>query len=1259
MRGAASTNSLLSRGCCVGRTLARLAFGFGVVASSFLTASSALAGNFSLNWGTAPYTWTPLSLGPNTYTVSDQFGFQLDFRFSVTRANGSSAGNFPDDLLTDGGVNTFGTQVSIWQVWNPNLTGGGIGGSTNTLLLEILNGGTPFGVNGLNFQLTDVDAVDSNNSGFASDRCDFVTFTGNAGNPTLSAVTGSPVYIIGPGTGAGSTGAIAANQAQCDFQVSTAVTSGTSNGDDNGTLLASYPDGTHTATILYDESIHNVTGITSVNALPRGIGTWSAAGFSVNNTISLTKSTPTTTYTAAGQVITYTYVVTNNGPLPINTGQNIEIQDDKIGTFTCGTISTPVASGATHSCTANYTIVAGDMAVANVTNNAIAGVGTGTQSFATRLQSNTAQAVVQNGNFGTVKVRKISLGGTTTFAFSGATNLASTPASILTATPGVAAPVAPTPINVTTVGTAVTITETAVAGYALTGFTCSDANSVVTGNPASFGTFVSAKRVGTIPATNVRVGADITCTFTNQRPTVRVQKISLGGATTFAFSGATNLASTPASIVTATPGVAAPVAPTPINVTTVGTAVTMTESAVAGYALTGFTCTDANSALTGNPASFGTFVVATRVGTIPATNVRAGADITCTFTNTRTATVKVQKTTLGGFGGPFSFARTNLAAIANITTTAAATPQPATPTARAITTLATNVTITETVAAGYALTAASCTDANSAVTGNSGTIGTLAGTVLTIPAINVQAGADFTCTFTNTNSAIDAVNDDFSSVPINGLAGGATATVFTNDTLGGAAFANAAVIATITNIGGLTGVVINSDGTISVPPGTTAGTYNVTYQICETATPANCDTAVATIVVSTSPPSGGTSCSGTNLAVNGGIETPVVAASSYTLFGVNAVPGWSTNDTGIEVWGTGFNGVPAHTGNAFMEMNANIGTSILTQTPSAIQRRAQLDVYWAHRGRAGPDTARLTVADNGGGSTTTPNFTTGTAAWSVYSTTHIATATATGVTLAFDSISSSGGASLGNFIDTVEVCQTYVTVDKSFVSKTDVDASSSDTDADTVQYQFAIANPAGNNRSMGSLSVFDDKIGTINITTPASGDANTNGFLDPGETWLVNASYSLTQTDVDAATVVNVAYAQGSTGTATIRSDDDTVTLPLTGSPAFAVTKTASATGFTTGNIQNAPSGTVVTYTYVVTNTGNQTITSIALSDVHNASGPVPTPSGETLSSDVAPSADSTDATVSNGIWSSLAPGDSVTFTGTYTITQSDVDVLQ
>lgn len=108
---------------------------------------------------------------------------------------------------------------------------------------------------------------------------------------------------------------------------------------------------------------------------------------------------------------------------------------------------------------------------------------------------------------------------------------------------------------------------------------------------------------------------------------------------------------------------------------------------------------------------------------------------------------------------------------------------------------------------------------------------------------------------------------------------------------------------------------------------------------------------------------------------------------------------------------------------------------------------------------------------------------------------------------------------------------------------------------------------------------------------------------------------------------------------------------------ALSVTKTAvlndeiTADGF-------AEAGETITYSFAVENTGNVTLTNIFVNDTHGGTGPALILSGETLTADNGTLGDSTDAAI-NGVWDTIAPGDIVTFTATYTVNQTDVDTLQ
>ncbi|THF86439.1 DUF11 domain-containing protein [Deinococcus sp. KSM4-11] len=99
---------------------------------------------------------------------------------------------------------------------------------------------------------------------------------------------------------------------------------------------------------------------------------------------------------------------------------------------------------------------------------------------------------------------------------------------------------------------------------------------------------------------------------------------------------------------------------------------------------------------------------------------------------------------------------------------------------------------------------------------------------------------------TASTAIVDAVND---SAVIFAYGAGGSVTVLGNDTVGGAAATTANAAVTISANGGLTGLSVNAGGQLVVPNTATAGTYTVTYRLCDTATGTACDTATVAITV--------------------------------------------------------------------------------------------------------------------------------------------------------------------------------------------------------------------------------------------------------------------------------------------------------------------------------------------------------------------------------------------------------------------------
>ncbi len=101
------------------------------------------------------------------------------------------------------------------------------------------------------------------------------------------------------------------------------------------------------------------------------------------------------------------------------------------------------------------------------------------------------------------------------------------------------------------------------------------------------------------------------------------------------------------------------------------------------------------------------------------------------------------------------------------------------------------------------------------------------------------------------NTPLVAGNDSFVANPINTLTGGTTATVFTNDTLNGVVVTSSSVVASIVSVTPTITPMptISNTGMITIPPGTTIGTYTIVYKIVQNGCALNFTTATATISV--------------------------------------------------------------------------------------------------------------------------------------------------------------------------------------------------------------------------------------------------------------------------------------------------------------------------------------------------------------------------------------------------------------------------
>lgn len=154
------------------------------------------------------------------------------------------------------------------------------------------------------------------------------------------------------------------------------------------------------------------------------------------------------------------------------------------------------------------------------------------------------------------------------------------------------------------------------------------------------------------------------------------------------------------------------------------------------------------------------------------------------------------------------------------------------------------------------------------------------------------------------------------------------------------------------------------------------------------------------------------------------------------------------------------------------------------------------------------------------------------------------------------------------------------------------------------------------------------------------------------------AAIALAPTTGALAFITNTATATGSAPDGTTESGTDTANVPVEpATPQIGVDKTFVITD-DAGNIKaEATAGDTITYTYTVTNTSNVTLTDIVLVDNHDGTGadPVPTLVADPLTDNGA-TGDSFDTNDPGGPYDQLGVGDQLTYTGTYVVTQADID---
>ncbi|MEP7195487.1 MAG: gliding motility-associated C-terminal domain-containing protein [Saprospiraceae bacterium] len=151
-------------------------------------------------------------------------------------------------------------------------------------------------------------------------------------------------------------------------------------------------------------------------------------------------------------------------------------------------------------------------------------------------------------------------------------------------------------------------------------------------------------------------------------------------------------------------------------------------------------------------------------------------------------------------------------------------------------------------------------------------------------------------------------------------------------------------------------------------------------------------------------------------------DEKLVQNGQFGFFNEDRVSCWETtaSDNMIEIWGSGFGGVPAFSGNQFAELNANMVSTLYQNFAAGLG--GEVEISFAHRGRAGVDRMSVKIGPVTGPFEDLGTFSADNKKWEFHTLNYSFPKTGSiEYAIRFESISAAGGATVGNFLDAISI----------------------------------------------------------------------------------------------------------------------------------------------------------------------------------------------------------------------------------------------